>query len=116
LLGRNLVYYSLTLKGVNEMAKELKHIDISHVPELLHLAEQIRLTKEPVALQRDSEEVGVLMPPRQLRKRQRRLQSFTKDDSLWNLNGIDRSGVHDVSENVDKYLAEAYLDSHTDGG
>ncbi len=95
------------------MAKELKHIDISNVPELLYLVEQIRVTNEPVALQCDSEEVGVLMPPRPVGKRPKRLQPFTKDDSLWNLDGIGRSGVHDVSENVDQYLAEAYLDPHT---
>jgi hypothetical protein len=113
LLTRKLVYSQWPGEGVNEMAKELRHIDISSVPELVHLVEQMLVNKEPVALQRGHEEVAVLMPPRQLRQRPRRLQPFTKDDSLWNLNGIDRSGVHDVSENVDKYLADAYLETHT---
>jgi hypothetical protein len=96
------------------MAQEIKQIDISDSPELLRLVEEMRLSKMPVALRRGDEEVGVLMPPRRSRVRQPRLRPFTQDDPIWNLNGIGRSGVRDVSENVDTYLAEAYLETHND--
>lgn len=39
---------------------------------------------------------------------------FTLDDPLWGLVGIARSdGPGDVSANKHKYLADAYLESHT---
>jgi hypothetical protein len=39
---------------------------------------------------------------------------FTKDDPLWDIVGMfkDDGGPTDVSDNVDTYLAEAYLDTH----
>jgi hypothetical protein len=39
---------------------------------------------------------------------------FTKDDPLWGIVGMFKAdgGPTDVSDNVDKYLAEAYLDTH----
>lgn len=40
---------------------------------------------------------------------------FTREDALWNLVGIFESGPDDptdVSENHDRYLAEAYADTH----
>ena len=44
------------------MSRELKHIDISNVPELLSIAEEVQTTREPQILTRDSEEIAVLMP------------------------------------------------------
>lgn len=42
-----------------------------------------------------------------------RPEVFTKDDPLWEIVGsIQDEGPTDVSSNVDKYLAEAYLDTH----
>jgi hypothetical protein len=41
---------------------ELESIDISKVPELLRLAEEVRTTGEPRVLRRDREDIAVLMP------------------------------------------------------
>jgi len=94
------------------MAKEqhIKSIDISNVPELLRLVEEVRKSEEPRVLRRDSEDLAILMPVKPPRRRVEK--PFTKDDSIWNLQSIGRSGLTDVSENIDKYLAEAYLDTH----
>jgi hypothetical protein len=98
------------------MAKELKHIDISNIPELVHLIEQMRASNEPRVLQREHEDVAILQPIKKARKsRVPRGKPFTKDDSLFNLIGIAKGrddGIHDVSDNVDKYVAEAYADTH----
>ncbi len=49
----------------------------------------------------------------QLRRPRPRPGVFTKDDPLWEIVGsIKDEGPTDVSSNVDKYLAEAYLDTH----
>jgi hypothetical protein len=44
------------------MARELGPIDISHLPELLRLAEEVRASNRPRVLQRDDVAVAVLMP------------------------------------------------------
>jgi excisionase family DNA binding protein len=43
------------------------------------------------------------------------VQPFTFDDPLWNIVGIiDDDGPTDASVNTDKYLAEAYADTHNE--
>ncbi|MBA2449485.1 MAG: hypothetical protein H0V51_15815, partial [Chloroflexi bacterium] len=44
------------------MTAELEAIDISDVPDLLRLAEQVRTTGEPRILRREGEDIAVLMP------------------------------------------------------
>lgn len=51
------------------MSTELKRIDISHVPELMSIAEEVRASKEPRVLGRDQEDIAVLMPIELIRRR-----------------------------------------------
>ena len=44
------------------MARKPKRIDISHVPELVRLAEEVRTTGEPRVLRHASEDLAILMP------------------------------------------------------
>ncbi len=44
------------------MNRSLTPIDISNLPDLLRIAEEVRTTKKPRALKRDNETVAVLMP------------------------------------------------------
>jgi len=98
------------------MARELKHIDISNSPELLRIVEEVRASNEPQVLQREHVDLAIVRPVKQgMRQRIPRGKPFTKDDAIWNLKGIGRSGVSDVSENADTYLAEAYLNPHAEG-
>ena len=85
------------------MAREqhIKTIDISNVPELLRLVEEVRSTNEPCILRQENEDVAIVRPlKRPSRPRIPRGKPFTNNDSIWNLKGIGRSGVSDVSENV----------------
>ena len=91
------------------MARELKRIDISNVPELLRIVEEVRSSEEPRVLRRDSEDLAILSPMKRPRRPAARGKPFTKTDSLWNLVGIGHSGLGDVSETKHKYLADAYL-------
>lgn len=92
------------------MAKEPKGIDISNVPELVRIAQEVRDTNQPCLLKRDNEELAILMPVRPTRKRSPKGRPTTADDPLWKLVGIgDSGGPGDVSENKHKYLADAYL-------
>jgi hypothetical protein len=103
------------------MAQEYIPIDISRVPDLKRLVDAVRESGKPYALQDGVETVAVLGPaPKEQRRSvsprrpSRRSRVFTKDDPLWNIVGLikDDDGPTDVSSNVDKYLAEAYLDTH----
>ena len=93
------------------MAKEkaLQRIDISGIPELLSIAQEVRQTNEPAILQQKREELAMLTPIKPVVKRRVRGKPTNADDPLWNLVGIGHSGKGDVSANKHKYLAEAYL-------
>jgi len=86
--------------------KAPKRIDISRIPELLNLAQEVRSTKESCILQQGSEDLVMLTP---VAKRRIRGKPITADDPLWKLVGIGHSGKGDISETNHKYLAEAYL-------
>jgi hypothetical protein len=93
------------------MAKEKapKRVDISGIPELLSIAQEVRQTNEPAILQQEREELAMLTPIKPVAKRRVRAKPTSADDPLWNLVGIGHSGKGDVSANKHKYLAEAYL-------
>ena len=44
------------------MSTNLTSIDISHLPDLLRIAEEVKATKTPRELKRDSKTVAILMP------------------------------------------------------
>ena len=46
------------------MTRELTPIDISHVPDLVRLVEEVTTSGKPRVLRRDSEDVAILMPLR----------------------------------------------------
>jgi hypothetical protein len=92
------------------MIRQIEQVDVSHIPELLELISKHQASDQPIVLKQGNNEVAVLMPPRLPRHRQRRPRPFTQDDAIWNLEGIGQSGIQDVSENVDRYLADGYLD------
>ena len=89
--------------------KEPKRIDISRIPELLSIAQEVRSTNESAVLQQDSEDLAMLTPIQPVAKRSVRGKPTSADDPLWKLVGIGHSGKGDISENKHKYLAEAYL-------
>ena len=94
------------------MQRELRRVEVSNIPELLRLAEEVKESQEPRILRRDGEDLAILTPIKPTKRRLPRGKPFTKDDPLWNLAGAGASGLGDVSENKYKYLADAYLDLH----
>ncbi len=49
---------------VKTMAKELTLIDVTHSPELLHVAQEVRRSGEARVLRRDREDLAVVVPRR----------------------------------------------------
>lgn len=89
-------------------------MDVTHIPDLLRLTEEVRETQTPRVLTPGDDEIAVLSPVVQSGTRTRRARSIPRTDSLFGIVGLANSeGPGDVSENVDKYLAEAmYAELH----
>jgi hypothetical protein len=93
------------------MAKEKapKRIDISRIPELLSIAQEVRSTNEPRILQQDSEDLAILSPVLPKTRSKAKAQPVTSDDALFRLIGIGKSGIPGgVSGKKHEYLARAY--------
>ncbi|HEY8283980.1 MAG TPA: hypothetical protein VIJ28_06300 [Chloroflexota bacterium] len=72
------------------MATEPRPIDITNMPELARLADEVRAHNRPVALQRNQETVAVLMPakrvarPRRIKKpTEAEIQTFLSSAGSW---------------------------------
>jgi hypothetical protein len=73
------------------MQEEVKHIDISHVPELMRIVEEMLASRQPRILSRDDEDVAVLMPvasapepPLQQEKTRADYEAFLSAAGSWN--------------------------------
>lgn len=91
------------------MVRELKRIDVTTIPELLRIAEEVHATGEPWVLRRDREDLAVVMPAKALKRRSMRGRPLTRNDSLFRLIGIGKSEIPGgVSGKKHDYFAEAY--------
>ncbi len=94
------------------MAEAFKSVDISKLPQVVRLAEQVARSGKARILRRKDRELAILAPIPRVKRTSARGRPFTFEDSLWKIIGIGNSGLTDVSENKHKYLAEAYADTH----
>jgi hypothetical protein len=74
------------------MASERTPLDISRMPELAHLADEVRRTQTPRVLRQGEDDVAVLMPV-PAAPRRRKTGVVRADDPLLGLIGIGRSGI-----------------------
>ena len=91
------------------MAKEPRHIDISSIPELLKLVQEVRQTNAPAILQQEREDVALLSPVPAKKRTKTKAKPVTSEDALFRLIGIGKSGIPGgVSGKKHEYLARAY--------
>ena len=91
------------------MAKEPKPIDISNVPELLHIVEEMQQSNQPSILKRDSEEVAIISLVTHQKRSAARGRAVTSEDSLFRLIGTGKSTIPGgVSGKKHEHLARAY--------
>jgi len=89
------------------LPEDLKPVDISHIPELRRLVEEVRAADQTRVLQVDHEDAALLVSA--VRSTRARRKVTDAADSLWNIVGLARSdGPGDVAEQVDSNIAEAY--------
>jgi hypothetical protein len=102
------LWYDLSIQKEPIMTEKLKPLDITSVPEVRRLVDEVLAADQPRLLQIDRRNVAVLAPSPAKRTR-RRGRPTSADDPLWNIVGLAQSdGPGDVSENVDAYLVQAY--------
>ncbi len=82
------------------MGKEIKSIDISNLPELVRLAEEVNTTNEPRLLKCDNKDIAILSPVKPAKKRTRTKtdhEAFLSSAGSW-------KGIIDA----DKFIADIY--------
>jgi len=91
------------------MAQELRRIDISRYPELVELAREVTSSDEPAVLQAGDEDLALMTPRPNPKRRSLKGRPFTLDDPLFRLMGIGSSEVPGgVSGNKHEALARAH--------
>jgi hypothetical protein len=106
------------------MTREATRLDISTLPEVARLARAVVQDGRRIVLQDGDRDLAVLSPAPETHRRRpatrartsgpsparprRRTKSLTTDDPLFRQIGTDRSDYTDVSNNKDRYLADAY--------
>ncbi len=86
------------------MADDMVYIDISDVPDLLRIAEEVRTTRTPRMLRRDSEDMAVLMPITSTRKHKARRTKTKADYEAFRTAAGGWKGLVDT----DKLIADIY--------
>ncbi len=89
--------------------KELKPVNVTSTPEVLHLAQEVARTRVPVMLKTDQEDLAVLMPAAKPKQRSGKSRAVTREDSLFRLIGTGKSGIEGgASERKLEFLARGY--------
>lgn len=97
------------------MAERLIHVELRSIQDFRGLVEEVHATNVPRILTQDNEDVAVLMPAKATKgaSRTKGGKGFSREDSLWNIAGIAHTtGTGDAARNHDKYLADAYAETH----
>src|SRR5205823_5139558 len=93
------------------MTQHIPAIDITDPQALVRAAEDVERTQTPRLIKRGDKEIAMLSPlePKEHGKTRarRKTKPIPKTDPIFNIIGIGAGDGAPVSENVDKYLADA---------
>ena len=87
------------------MAKEMQRVDVSNIPELVRIAEEVQKTNRPRLLGKDKEDLAIIVPISPTKGPGAKGRLFTKDDSLWKLVGSAASEDPTDAAKKHEYLA-----------
>ncbi len=86
--------------------KEAKLIDVSNMPELLRIAEEVNNSNQPTVLTKDGQELAEIRPAKPARKKRVPKGVLTEDDPLWKLSGSARSAEPTDASRKYEYLGQ----------
>ena len=92
-------------RRVQKMEKRLKGIDVSCVPELLGVAEEVRNTGEPRLLRKDGEDLAIVVP---VKPASRRLARRPRTKADYEAFRSAAGGWKDVD--TDRLISDIYAD------
>ncbi len=96
------------------MAKTTQSINVSSVPELLRIAEEVRASGRPRLLRRDGEDLAMVVPAHPVRRSPSRAKAVTEDDALFRLIGIGETDVPGgISARKHEYLGQTKMPSRS---
>ena len=99
------------------MAQQLASVDISTIPELARLADEVQRTRQARVLRRDGEDVALLVPVMPLPRRRAKKTLSRRFPDIASLAGAAGSlprplTWQEIEEIVRDERAEAYRDKH----
>ncbi len=95
------------------MSKGFQTLEISHIPELVKIAEEVQTSGKSKILRRNKAELAVLSPVQPARKTPSRARPVTREDALFRLVGIGKSGIPGgISTKKHEYLVKAHRSTH----
>ncbi len=89
------------------MSRNLTPIDISSLPDLLRLAEEVRVTNKPRELRREEKTVAILVPPTSKAKpKKHRAKTFPQKSTLFirDYNILLRLDTHNLGSLSPRFL------------
>jgi hypothetical protein len=108
------VYNLVAKEAGDSMSEYARPIEVTTSPELQRLAKQVQRTRQSVPLTEGDKVVAVVRPAPKRGARKPATgttKRIPRSDSIFNIIGLGASeGPTDISENVDKYLAQAYYE------
>jgi hypothetical protein len=91
------------------MARELQPLDVSTIPDLLRVAEEVHATKEARILKRKEEDLAVIVPLSPRGRVGRKSGIVTREDALFRMVGNARSGIPGgISDRKYDYFRRAF--------
>ena len=96
-------YNSRCYEEKRVMDEDTSYIDISDVPDLLRLVEEVRTTRRPHILRKNSEDLAVLMPVTSARHRNKRARTRADYEAFRTAAGGWKGLV-----DTDKLIADIY--------
>jgi hypothetical protein len=86
------------------MAEHAKPIDISNIPELLQLAEEVHRSHEPRVLRRNTEDLAMVVPLPRTKKADRHARAKTEED----IEAFHSAAGSWADVDTDKLIADIY--------
>jgi len=91
------------------LAQEAQHFDVTNIPELIRIAQEVERTKQPCLLQQDGKDLAIVMPVTRIKKSRVKGKPLGKNDSFSKLIGSAVEAEPTDASKKHEYLAEAFI-------
>ncbi len=93
---------------MTNLTQEVHHFDVSDIPELMRIVQEVEKTKQPCVLEQDGKDLAVVMPINRIKKSRVKGKPLSKNDSFSKLIGSAIEAEPTDASKKHEYLAEAF--------